>query len=119
MTVLPLILIAVTVMVAIYKQLWIFPLAFIAGLILDATAVRPLGSASIFFVCWIFLILLYERKYEINSYLFIISSSFFGSWLFLSIFQYDNTLIQSGISSIIALTVFLLLKKSQRKTKKQ
>ncbi len=110
-TVLPLMIIFLSVAVVLYKDTWVFALAFVAGIILDSTAVRPLGSTSIFLICWIFLILLYERKYQIDSYLFIIASSFIGSWAFLTIFGYDNNLTLSGISASLALLLYAILKK--------
>lgn len=110
LTTIPLFLIAVSIMLIFYKQIWILGLGFFGGLILDITVLRPLGSTSIFLIVWLFLILLYERKYEINSYPFVLAMSFTGSIAFLLIFNYPNAALQAIMNSIIAVILFLVLK---------
>jgi len=109
---LPLFLIVVLVMLVIFSEKQnnlVLALAFFGGLILDVSAVRYLGSTSLFLTCWLFLILLYERKYEINTIPFVLASSFFGIILYLWFFGYGEILIQAGVGSIIAVLLFKIL----------
>lgn len=110
-TSLPLFLLAVLVMLIFYpiKYNLVFVLAFLGGLILDASAVRFLGSSSIFLTCWLFFILLYERKYEIDTIPFVLVASFFGIFSYLWLFGYGDKLIQAGVGSIIAVLLFIIL----------
>lgn len=115
LTTLPLILIAVTIFFILYKQIWILWIAFIGGLVLDAGLIHPLGSTGIFIVLWLLIILLYERKYEIDSYPFIIISSFIGTAIFLFAFNYREVWIQAIISTIISLIIYSILRNKKRK----
>jgi len=81
-------------------------LAFLAGMLLDAFALRPLGEASIFLLLIVFLLLLYQRKYEINSYPFVLISSLAGSLVFLLIFGYGNAIWLAVFSSVIGVVLF-------------
>lgn len=116
-TILPLLLIEVSVMTMLYKEIWVFALAFFAGLFLDSMTARPLGSTSLFLVCWLLLILLYERKYEIRYYPFIFTSSFIGIWIYLFFFGYANAFMQSLVGSLLALLLFRVFKLSKNKSK--
>lgn len=96
---------------AIWKRDGIaFPIAFAAGLLLDILVVRTIGMSSLFFVVFVFLIFLYQRKYEINSYPFVAFAAFFGSIVFLLIFGYRGWFWQSLISSLIASILFMILR---------
>lgn len=114
LTTLPLLLIIVTVLVILYRDIWVFGAAFLGGIILDSATVRPLGATSMFLVCWLFLILLYERKYNIDSVPFVVVSSFFGGLIFLYVFGYETILLQSIIGSLLALLLFTFLRRGDR-----
>lgn len=109
-TALPLFLIAVLVMLILQKNSLVFVLAFLGGLILDVTAVRPAGGSSLFLVGFLFFILLYKRKYEIATVLFVWASSFFGSFLYLWFFGYGDVLMQALVGSIVGVLLFVILK---------
>lgn len=66
---------------------WIFPTAFFSGLVLDIFYLNPLGLTSLFFLIFLFLIFLYERKFEISSPFFILISSFVGVVSFMFLFR--------------------------------
>src|SRR5579859_116016 len=85
-TTLPLVLICLLCLTIFFRNLYLFIAAFFVGILLDAFALRELGETSIFFLLLIFLILLYQRKYEINSYPFVLIASFVGSLLYLLLF---------------------------------
>lgn len=112
-TSLPLFLIAVMVILILYPvkhNNLSFVLAFLGGLILDASAVRNLGGTSLFLTCWLFLILLYQRKYEIDTITFVVVSSFFGTFLYLWFFGYGDIIIQSIIGSFISGVLFIIFR---------
>lgn len=101
---LPLFLIAISVVLVFHSARGnnlVFVLAFLGGLILDMSAVRSLGVSSLFLICWLFFISLYERKYEINTIIFVVASSFFGSFFYLLFFGYGDSFIQSVVSSFL------------------
>src|SRR6266705_745987 len=107
----PLVFICIFLLSIIKRDSSVFPVAFFAGLLLDLLTVRPLGLTSIFFLCVVLLVLLYQRKYEINSYPFVLTASFLGSLLFLWIFGYGNIFLQSVLSSILAVILFAGLRR--------
>jgi cell shape-determining protein MreD len=108
-TTLPLVFVYLLCFSIIKRDTSVFPLAFVAGIVLDLMTVHPVGGSSLFFVIILFLVQLYQRKYEITSYPFVFVSSFIGSWLFLMIFGYHDTVMQAIISSIFALALFFVL----------
>src|SRR5687767_2330100 len=91
-TSLPLILIFLLCATIIRRDLTLFPFAFFAGLLLDLLQVRTIGSTSIYFVLCLFLVLLYQKKYEIDSYPFVAAAGFLASFGFLILFGSGNIL---------------------------
>lgn len=92
------------------RKTWIFFLAFFGGIILDVMLFRFLGATPLFLATFIFLILLYEKKFEIYTLPFVFVSSFMGSALYLIIFGYNYVLQQAVASSLIAVLLFALFK---------
>ncbi len=87
----------------------VFLSAFFTGLVLDLFTVRQVGVSSIFFLVFFGLVLLYQRKYEIRSYPFVVVSSFAGSYLYLLLFQEGSWILFSAtVSSIIALMIYAI-----------
>lgn len=112
-TSLPLFLIAVLLMLILYSVKYnnlVFVLAFLGGLVLDLNAVRSLGGASLFLTCWLFFVLLYQRKYEIDTIPFVFVSSFFGTFLYLWFFGYEDIFIQSITGSFLGGALFILFR---------
>ena len=90
----------------------VFALAFFGGLIVDALRVGMIGETSIFLVVWLFLILLYERKYEIATIQFVLVSSFFGSLLYIWIFGYRDMLVQAVAAAVVGVLLFMILRRN-------
>jgi hypothetical protein len=111
LTTLPLLLIFLTVILILRRRLWVFALAFFGGLIVDALRVGMIGETSIFLVVWLFLILLYERKYEIATIQFVLASSFFGSLLYLWVFGYRDVLMQAVVAAMVGVLLFMILRR--------
>lgn len=82
-----------------------FIIAFVAGLLLDIFTLRPLGETSLFLLLFLFLVFLYQRKYEINSYPFVIVSSFLGAYVYLMLFG-STSVTKAMICSVIATVLF-------------
>lgn len=115
-TVLPLVLICLLGLTIFKRKAVVFLIAFLVGIILDILIVRVLGSTSIFFLIFIFLILLYQRKYEINSYPFVAVATFLGSLVFLFVFNRGNLFLDPVFSAVIALVFFALLRFIDKKS---
>jgi hypothetical protein len=109
-TIIPLVLVCLLCMTIFKRDASVFPIAFFAGIFLDIFVLHIIGGASIFFLVFVLLILLYQRKYEINSYPFVAVSSFLGSWMFLVIFGYGGAILQALLASLIAIFLFGILR---------
>jgi hypothetical protein len=109
-TTVPLVLVCLICLLIIKRNEVVFLYAFLAGLFLDIFAVRNLGISSGFFLFILFLMFLYQRKYEINSFPFLIIVSYLGSLFFLLLFGFEIIFIQAGISSIFAVILFSIFR---------
>lgn len=117
-TTIPLIFLVLLCFMVIFKEDYLFGLAFLFGLMFDALTFKTLGISSLFFVIFLFLVLIYQRKFEITSNYFILASSFLGSLCFLFFSQQtENILLESILSSIIGLIFFNLIKSRKLKLK--
>jgi len=115
---LPLVLICLVILTIATRNLFLFILAFVAGIFLDTFALRPIGLTSIFLLLCVFLMLLYQRKYEINSYPFVLLASFVGSLVYLLIFGYANAFVLALGSVIVALLLFMSFRIANLKLQK-
>ncbi len=111
LTSLPLVYIVLLCWAVIRRDAQAFVAAFITGIFLDVFAVRLVWQSSLFLVVSVFLILLYQRKYEIYSYPFVGVAGFLGSFVFLLLLGSNNLFLQAGISSCIGVILFAILKK--------
>lgn len=118
-TTLPLVFLTVLCLTVLTSKEWIFVIAFIAGVLLDALSFRALGQSSLYFILYIFLVFLYERKFEISTKYFIFIASFLGSFGFLIIFSYNNLILQSLMSSIIGVLIFSILSRFHKNVEKK
>lgn len=88
-----------------------FVIAFIAGIFLDIFAVRNIGQSSIFLIVFLFILSLYERKFEVTTNYFILVASFIGSLLYLLVSFQTIVIWQAIVSSLFTLITYFLLKK--------
>lgn len=110
LTSVPLVLVTLLCLIIVRPDSYAFAAAFVAGIFLDVFALRQVGITSIFLLFFVFLILLYQRKYEIHSYPFVLAASFIGSLVFLSVFGYANVLGHAALSVIAAFFLFACIK---------
>lgn len=94
-----------------------FLLAFLAGIVLDVLLVRPLGQTSVFFLIVLFLIGMYEKKFEVNSLPFITAATFITSLIYLLIFPVPASFIQTISMTVLAGFLYIVLR--LKKPKKQ
>lgn len=109
-TTIPLVLDIIIILYILERKSWVFAVAVITGLFLDVALVRSLGQSSIFFLGLLFIITLYERKFEITSQFFVLFSSFFASLFFLAVFGYNYILQQALVSSFFSFFLFKVIK---------
>jgi len=115
-TTIPLLLICLLCFAIAKRDMTVFLIAFFVGIWFDIATVHPVGATSLFFLLFIFLVFLYQRKYEIDSYPFVIMAAFLGSGIFLFVFGYENILFKAGISAFLAMLLFGIVT-FQRKVK--
>jgi len=107
LTSLPLVLIFLLCLMVMKKADWIFALALVSGVLLDIFSLRAIGTTSVLLILFVFLILLYERKYEIATIPFVAGASLAGSFIYLTILG-NTSILESITSSIFAIIVFVL-----------
>lgn len=105
----PLALVVLLVLIIMNRSAFVFVLAFIAGLLLDAILLFPLGLTSMFFLGFLFLVLLYQRKYEIYTIPFAMIASFSGSFIYLFLLHFENIIVQSIICAAFSFILIGLL----------
>jgi rod shape-determining protein MreD len=106
-TTIPFIFLVLLCLTVVLRENWLFLLAFIFGLLFDLLSFKTLGVSSAFLTAFMFLVLLYQSKFEITTGYFVLIASFIGSLLFLLLQEYTQfILIQALVSSIIALLLF-------------
>lgn len=91
------------------KKSWVFSLALGLGLFLDLISIRPLGYTSLILTIFVFLIFLYERKFETRTTAFVFIAAFLGSAIYLMIFGYQQFFLQSFINAIVTVIFFKFL----------
>jgi|ERR1035437_5131136 cell shape-determining protein MreD len=112
LTTIPLLFLILLCLIVLFKEKWLFIAAFVLGALFDLLLLKTLGTTSAFLVLFLFLVLLYQSKFEIATGYFVIIASFFGSLLFLFISGYTHLIIiQAILSSIIALVLFKSIQK--------
>ena len=108
-TTLPLVLLFFLNTEVLSKKTWIFPISFLAGLVLDVLLLNPLGKTSLFLVIFLFIILLYDKKFDIKTFHFVFLASFIGSFAYFIAFQIPNVFTQATASAAISTLSFWIL----------
>jgi len=108
---LPLVLINIIALTVIRKDYSMFLVGLVLGILLDILTFRIVGVSSLFFITLIFLIHLYEKKFEITTNYFVILVCFVGSFAFIFIHHLHNLFFSSVISIFLGLLLFNIYKK--------
>ncbi len=114
LTTLPLIVGVLILLAVIFRKSWVLVFAFLTGLIFDILTLRTIGTTSAFLTVMIFLIFVYENKFETESPLFVFVSTFLSSILFLIFLGFGNVFLQAFIVSSVCTLSFRLLFTSRR-----
>jgi cell shape-determining protein MreD len=94
------------------KGNWLFALAFVFGLLFDLLSFKTLGFSSALLILFLFLVLLYQSKFEITTGYFVAIASFLGSFSFLFLQGYTHLILfQAILSAIIGLLLFKLIQR--------
>jgi cell shape-determining protein MreD len=118
-TTIPLVLVTLISLTVIVKKEWLFVLALILGTILDILQFKTVGVSSIFFVVLIFLVTLYEKKFEISTRPFVFIASFLSSFVYLIVLGLTNSIfLQSLLGGFFAVIIFSSFKKLFKKSLK-
>lgn len=88
--------------------------ACVGGIILDILLFQTLGISSIFFLCILFVFLLYEKKFEIKTVPFVFVSTFLSTILFFQFFGERIFFTQSLVNAIFTgFIAFIILRKQK------
>lgn len=107
----PLTLLIILFAAVILKNNDVFILAFFSGLLLDILRLGTIGLTSAYFVLFVMLIFLYQKKFEIESISFISISALLGSFIYL-FFSNSNQIIPETLSGVFLIFIsFYVFKK--------
>ena len=96
----------------------VFILAFISGLLIDILTLGTIGLTSAFYVLFVMLIFLYQKKFEIESLSFVTLSAFIGSVVYLFLTYSNHLILESIFATFIMLLSFFIFKKTIKKASK-
>lgn len=108
-TFIPLSVAFVSAVSVVFKKPVLFFIVFLLGFFLDLIYLRPLGQTGLFFVFFVLLIWLYEGKFETQTLIFVLISSFLGSLIYLKIFEGSFMFLTALINALLAIFVFKML----------
>ncbi|MCL5433291.1 MAG: hypothetical protein M1524_04230 [Patescibacteria group bacterium] len=97
------------------RDVSVFLMAIIFGIVIDIFSVRNIGQSSIYLISFLFIAAIYEKKFEIDTLPFVLIFSFLGSLGYLWIFGFSNIVIIAIINSLITGLFFLLLNRVSTK----
>lgn len=102
-------LVGVLIFLAVtYRKDWVFPAAVLVGLVFDILTLRTIGTTSIFLALLVFLIFIYENKFETETVPFVFISTFIASFIFLIFLGFSNLVAQSLIVAFLTALLFRL-----------
>lgn len=108
-TTLPLMFLVILIFWIISRDTFIFFAAFFVGIVFDILRLGEIGTTSLFFVLFLFVIVLYKRKLEVETFPFVLFFSFLGAFLFLSFTGNNFIFAQSVFTALLSIFLFGLL----------
>lgn len=100
------------------KSGWIFFAGVLCGIVLDIMTLQSIGGRSLFFLLFLFLITLYENKYEVKTVPFIIAATFLGSSVYSLILGFGLDVRQAIMIGLFAGFVGFLFQRMLREERK-
>lgn len=110
-TTLPLFLFALLLAYVFVPSPVLFAAAYGMGIFLDILLLQTIGVSSAMGIGFLFLIFLYERKFEVRTPHFIFLATLFATLCWFFLFYHRLEVFPSLFSAIIVCLVFLLLNK--------
>lgn len=107
----PLVLGGILLLSVLYKEYWIFLVAFVMGILLDVLMFQVAGGSSLFFTVLLGVLFLYERKYEIQSMPFVTIFTFLASLIYGFIFHEQHVFLEAIGLVFLSGGIFFLLDK--------
>jgi cell shape-determining protein MreD len=107
---LPLSLVLLLIFFVHRKSSGIFIMAFFLGMLVDILTVRRVGMSSLFFVVFIFLVYLYDRKYEIDTMQFAMIATAVASTIYISLYSSNNLFLQVIVCTAMGGLTFSIFK---------
>lgn len=111
---LPLILDLIVILHIYKRESWVFVASFFIGIVLDIMQVRPFGHTGLFFIIALFIIFLYERKYETATREFVFFFTLLAGGVYLWIFNGSFSALPALVNSLVAVGLFLLVSSARR-----
>lgn len=111
----PFILCGLLLLFVFTKKTYVFALAFIFGIMLDSLLLRTLGSTSIFLLLFLVVVLLYDRKFEVISYPFLLIITTIGNIIYAIYFNTPSLFGQLIITQITVTVGYFIFKKLNEK----
>ncbi len=96
----------------------VFALAFFAGLFLDILTFKNIGWSSLFFITVVFVVFLYQKKFEIRTLHFVGIFSLLGSAGYLFLNGVNYLVLQVLVSTLVVSTSFSVFNKTNKKNLK-
>ncbi len=87
------------------------------GLLLDSIGFRTLGATGLFFLISLFIVFLYQQKFEIQTLPFVCIIAAVGSCIYILLFSYQFVLLQVILCSVFAGVIFGIYSLTQPKEK--
>ena len=107
----PIVLIFLLCLLVIRKERWVFAIGFVSGILLDILLVRQIGVTALFIITTLFLVMLYQRKFEIATYYFVTIAAFLIAFVYAVLLQIGHPLFHATASSILAILFFAMLQR--------
>lgn len=105
----PLVLGMLIVLTVLYKQQWVMVVACISGILLDILTFHFVGSSSLFFLVVLELVFLYQRKFEIDSPIFVGICVFVASLLYGAVFIHRYSFFSAILTAVVITIMYVLL----------
>jgi rod shape-determining protein MreD len=110
-TTIPLILVVLNLNTIIYKRKDIFIYAFLFGFLFDVLNFKLIGLSSFLLILFLMFVLLYQRKFEIETSAFVAVSTFVGSLVYLFFMFLKPLFFESIAASLISVLIFKIIGK--------
>lgn len=118
LTTLPFLVLFLVLFFIFTKNSSAFLYAFVSGIVLDGMLVRTIGETALFLLTMVFVLSLYQRKFEVNSLPFAIFSLFVSSYSYALLFVRYDSLFQAIVITVLGSCIYWLVSKMNMSRRK-